>query len=108
MSEIVKMKCKIVTFKEVHEMTRATADQVKASGYVPTTVVGLARGGWIPARLMCDFIGITDLISLKVEHWVETGRTKDEATIKYPLTINLSGKQNGQVDSLTVMAPDLA
>ena len=82
-------------------MTRDTAEQVKASGYVPTTVVGLARGGWIPARLMCDFIGLTDLISLKVEHWVETGRTKDEATIKYPLTISLSGKRLLVVDDIT-------
>lgn len=101
MSDSVKMKCKIVTFKNVYQMTRDTAQLIKASEYLPTTVVGLARGGWIPARLMCDFIGITDLISLKVEHWVETGMTKDEATIKYPLTINLSGKRLLVVDDIT-------
>jgi len=101
MSESIRMKCKIVTFKEVHEMTRAVAEKVRASGYKPTTIVGLARGGWVPARLMCDFLGITDLISLKVEHWIQTGRTKDEATIRYPLMADLSGKRLLVVDDIT-------
>lgn len=95
------MKCKIVTFKEIHDMVKYVAEQVKSSGFKPTTIVGLARGGAIPARLMCDFLGITDLISLKVEHWIETGKTKDEATIKYPLKADLSKKRILILDDIT-------
>ncbi len=95
------MRCRIVTFQEVHDMVRKVADAVKASGYKPTTIVGLARGGWLPARLMCDFLGITDLVSLKVEHWLETGKTKDEASIRYPLKADLSGKRVLVVDDIT-------
>jgi len=94
------MRCKVLTFEEVYEMTRQVATKVKESTYRPTTIVGLARGGWIPARLLCDFLGITDLISLKVEHWLETGRTKDEATIRYPLTADLKGKRLLVVDDI--------
>lgn len=97
----VKMKCKIVTFQEVHEMVRRVSEQVKASGFKPDAVVGLARGGWLPARLMCDFLGLTDLVSLKVEHWIETGRTKDEATIRYPLTADFKGRRVLVVDDIT-------
>jgi len=96
----VKMKCKIVTFEEVHNMVKKVTNAVRASGYKPTTIVGLARGGWIPARLLCDFLGLTDLISLKVEHWLQTGMTKDEASIKYPLTTNLKGKRILIVDDI--------
>ncbi|MFH0896751.1 MAG: phosphoribosyltransferase, partial [Candidatus Bathyarchaeota archaeon] len=95
------MKCKIVTFQEVYEMMKKVSDEVKTSGYKPTTIVGLARGGWVPARLMCDFLGITDLISLKVEHWLQTGKTKDEATICYPLTGDMKGKKILIVDDIT-------
>ncbi len=98
---ITKMKCKIVSFQEVHEKVRSVAEKVKVSQYEPTTIVGLARGGWVPARLMCDFLGITDLVSLKVEHWLETGKTKDEATIKYPLVTSMSGKKLLVVDDIT-------
>lgn len=82
-------------------MVRQVAGKVDGSGYRPSTVVGLARGGWVPARLMCDFLGITDLISLKVEHWLETGKTKDEATIRYPLTTDLRDKEIIVVDDIT-------
>ena len=97
----IKMKCKIVSFDDVHEKVRDVAEQVKASKYEVTTIVGLARGGWIPARLMCDFLGITDLVSLKVEHWLETGKTKDEATIKYPMRSSMRGKKLLVVDDIT-------
>ncbi len=97
---LTKMNCKIVSFQEVHEMVKSLAEKVKASQYEPTTIVGLARGGWVPARLMCDFLGITDLVSLKVEHWLETGKTKDEATIKYPLVTSMNGKKLLVVDDI--------
>lgn len=96
-----RMRCKILSFKDVHEMVKKVAEKVKASNYEPTTIVGLARGGWVPARLMCDFLGITDLVSLKVEHWLETGKTKDEATIKYPIVSSMSGKRLLVVDDIT-------
>lgn len=99
MSEL-EMKCKIVTFEDVHDMVGKVAEKVKQSGYKPDVIIGLARGGWLPARLMCDFLAVTDLLSLKVEHWIQTGRTKDEATVKYPLLADLSGKKILVVDDI--------
>jgi len=95
------MKCKIVTFEEVYALVRNLSEKIRETKFNPTTIVGLARGGWVPARLMCDFLGITDLISLKVEHWLETGKTRDEATIRYPLMADLRGKQLLVVDDIT-------
>jgi hypoxanthine phosphoribosyltransferase len=94
------MKCRILTFEEIYELSRQLANKVKDSNYLPTTIVALARGGWVPARLLCDFMGVTDLISLKVEHWLETGRTKDEATVRYPLNTELNGKRLLLVDDV--------
>lgn len=97
----IKMKCKIVSFDEVYRLVKKVSEQVKASGFMPTTIVGLARGGWVPARLLCDFLGTTDLISLKVEHWIQTGKTKDEASIRYPLVADFSEKRILVVDDIT-------
>jgi len=97
----MKMKCKIMDFNEVYDLVKKLSEQIKSSGYKPDTIIGLARGGWVPARLLCDFLGITDLISLKVEHWIQTGKTKDEASIKYPLSADLSEKKVLVVDDIT-------
>lgn len=94
------MKCKIVTFDEVYNMMKKLAESIKNSRYQPTTIIGLARGGWVPSRLMCDFLGITDLISLKVEHWLQTGQTKDEATIRYPLSADITLKKLLLIDDI--------
>ncbi len=88
-------------FEEVYDLVKTLSEQIKASSYIPDTIIGLARGGWVPARLLCDFLGITDLISLKVEHWIQTGKTKDEASIKYPLSANLDEKRVLVVDDIT-------
>ncbi|RLE49668.1 MAG: phosphoribosyltransferase [Candidatus Methanomethylicota archaeon] len=96
------MKCKYLTLEDVYNMTKKLASKIKAAGFKPDTIVGLARGGWIPARLMCDFLGVVDLISLKVEHWIETGKTKDEAIIKYPVKLDhLAGKKVLLLDDIT-------
>ncbi|MCW4041966.1 MAG: phosphoribosyltransferase [Candidatus Bathyarchaeota archaeon] len=96
-----QMKCKIVSFEDVYSMVRNVSEKIKDSGFEPTTIVGLARGGWVPARLLCDFLGITDLVSLKVEHWLETGKTSNEAIIKYPVTTSLAGKRILIFDDIT-------
>jgi len=46
-------------------------------------VVALTRGGWIPGRILCDFIGLHDLVGLKIEHYVGTALMEDEAIVKY-------------------------
>jgi hypoxanthine phosphoribosyltransferase len=96
-----QMKCKIVSFEDVYSMVKNVSEKIKDSGFEPTTIVGLARGGWVPARLLCDFLGITDLVSLKVEHWLETGKTSDEAIIKYPVTTSLAHKRILIFDDIT-------
>jgi hypoxanthine phosphoribosyltransferase len=96
-----QMKCKIISFEDVYSMVRNVSEKIKDSGFEPTTIIGLARGGWVPARLLCDFLGITDLVSLKVEHWLETGKTSNEAIIKYPVTTSLTDKHVLIFDDIT-------
>jgi hypoxanthine phosphoribosyltransferase len=96
-----QMKCKIISFEDVYSMVRNVSEKIKDSGFEPTTIIGLARGGWVPARLLCDFLGITDLVSLKVEHWLETGKTSNEAIIKYPVTTSLTDKRVLIFDDIT-------
>lgn len=64
-------------------------------------MVGLARGGWVLSRVLCDFLEIKDLVSLKVEHWGVTATPDGTAQIKYPFEIDLTGKKVIVVDDIT-------
>lgn len=53
-----------MTFEEVLRDAARLAEAIKSSGYLPDFLVGLARGGWIPARLLSDALGVKRLLSV--------------------------------------------
>ena len=53
------------------------------------------------ARVLCDLIGVKDLVSLKVEHWGVTATPDGTAKLKYPLNVDLTGKNVLVVDDIT-------
>jgi hypothetical protein len=84
-----------------HSLSKKVADKILESGYDTDFMVGLARGGWVLSRVLCDFLGIKDLVSLKVEHWGITATPDGKAQIKYPFSIDLSGRKVLVVDDIT-------
>ena len=77
--------CTITNWEYIYGLCRNVADQVKAADFEPDVVVALARGGWFAGRCLCDFLGLDDLTSLKMEHYVGTGLKAEEPQIRYPM-----------------------
>jgi len=96
-----KVFCEILTWEQFEALSRKTADKIIKSGFKPDIIVGIARGGWCLARLLCDFVGVKDLLSLKVEHWGITATPDGEAKIKYPFNVDLNGKKVLIVDDIS-------
>ena len=84
-----------------YKLARQVSAKINSSGYKPDIIVGVARGGWVLARVLCDFVGVKDLVSLKVEHWGITATPDGTAKLKYPLYVNLTGKKVLVVDDIT-------
>ncbi len=95
-----RIPVKLVTWSDVVGWTRKLAKRIIESGYQPDVIVAIARGGVTPARLLCDYLGVMDLLSIKVEHWVETAGHLEDAVVKYPLTADLRGKRVLLVDDI--------
>ncbi|MFD1587380.1 phosphoribosyltransferase [Halorientalis brevis] len=77
--------CTITNWEYIYGLCRDVSDQVKASEFEPDVVVALARGGWFAGRCLCDFLGLDDLTSLKMEHYVGTAEKGTEAQVRYPM-----------------------
>ncbi len=97
---MVKVPIRLVSWDEIAEWARLLSMKIKDSGWLPDIVVAIARGGYAPARLVCDYLGITDLISLQVVHWPSTAQVAEKAYIKYPLSVDLSGKKVLVIDDI--------
>ncbi len=96
-----KFKCVVTNWDYIYDLCREVANEVKDSGYEPDMIIALARGGWFAGRVLCDFLGLDDLTSLKVEHYLGTALAGDGPQIKYPLADNaVEGKKVLIVDDI--------
>ena len=96
-----RFECQVMDWNYFYKLARQVADKINSSGYKPDIIVGLARGGWVLARVLCDFVGVKDLLSLKVEHWGVTATPDGTAKLKHPLNVDVTGKKLLVVDDIT-------
>ncbi|MFX0167843.1 MAG: phosphoribosyltransferase [Candidatus Hodarchaeota archaeon] len=87
------IKCQFVSFDEIFKMTKELAFKVANSGYEPDLLLAIARSGFVPGRLMSDFLGNSDLYALKVEHWLDTtAEHMEDAIIPVQSPLPVKGK----------------
>ena len=95
-----RVPVKLVSWEEVVEWARGLSEKIKGDGYKPDLVVAVARGGFVPARLVCDFLDVTDLLSVQSQHWVEAARAAEKAILRHPYKIDAAGLRVLVVDDI--------
>ncbi|MDL5361731.1 phosphoribosyltransferase [Halalkalicoccus sp. NIPERK01] len=80
-----EFNCTITNWEYIYGLCRTVSTEVKRSEFEPDVIVALARGGWFAGRCICDFLGLDDLTSLKMEHYVGTAQKSGEPQIRYPM-----------------------
>jgi hypoxanthine phosphoribosyltransferase len=93
--------CQLVTWNEAFAMSRDLARRIKSNVYRPDLVVAIGRGGFIPARVVCDYLLFRDLTSIKIEHWGIAACKGDAARIKFPLSVDVAGLKVLIIDDVT-------
>ena len=95
-----RFRCILTTWDYMDRLCRKVAEQIIDDGFEPEIIVALARGGWFAGRVLCDLLGLDDLTSLKIEHYVGIRKDK-KVEIRYPLLEeSVSGKKVLIVDDI--------
>ena len=94
-------KCELISWDYARELSEIVAEKIKNSGFKPDIIIGVTRGGLVPAMNLSDLLGIKDLLALKVEHWGITATKSGKAELKVPLQAGIEGKKVLLVDDLT-------
>ena len=94
------MKVEIITWNKAYRLGKKLARKIKSSGYKPDIVIAIGRGGYVPARVVCDFLSIMNLTSIGVRHW-GAAEKKEKAKITAPLNMKIKNKNVLVIDDIT-------
>jgi hypoxanthine phosphoribosyltransferase len=99
-NDVPKMQCELVSWQKYHDLCRDLAIQIRRSEFRPSIIVAIGRGGYMPARLLSDFLGNMNLTSFKIEHY-QGAQKKRNAVVKYPLNADLDNQAVLLVDDVS-------
>lgn len=90
----------IQSWEESYDATLWLFEKMSKDKFVPDIILGVARGGWIPGRLLADFFKMKSTANIKVEFYHKIGETNDKPLITQEPGIDLSGKSVLVVDDV--------
>ena len=90
----------LVSWEGFYTMARDLAFKIVEDNYMPDIIIAIARGGYIPARILSDYLGVMDMTSFKVKHYQATQK-QPEARIEHPLAADVSGQKVLLVDDVS-------
>lgn len=95
------MKILALTWSEIEASMLALADKITDDGFRPDMIVGVARGGWVVARILSDLLNVPHLASIKIEFYKGIDEKVKVPKITQPISASPKGK-------LVLIADDVA
>lgn len=82
--ETTDRKFRFLSWPDIEKSCLSIYKQMVVNNYVPDSIIGLLRGGVVPARIFADYFGIVlDFFALDVKLYDKIGVRKEEPVIRY-------------------------
>lgn len=94
------IRCQAISWAQCQTLLRDVALKIRTARFQPDVIVAIARGGFVPARLLCDYLSVMELVSFRIEHY-RGQQVAAQAQIRHPLNVELHGKRVLVVDDLS-------
>lgn len=97
---VANIDYEIPTWNQIYAMLLSQAQKIQKQNYKPDIIIGIARGGVIPARILIDLLETPQLTTIQIEFYTDINQTQQEPTLKQPLTTKITGKKTLLVDDI--------
>ncbi|MGQ4891119.1 MAG: phosphoribosyltransferase [Candidatus Njordarchaeia archaeon] len=91
---------KVITWDETISMSMRLGKKILESGYNPDYLVGIARGGLVPLRILSDLFKNTNVLIVNVKLYRDIGERSEEVTFVQKVDIDLEGQKVLLVDDV--------
>ncbi len=81
------------SWDEIYDVTIELYEKISQDGFYPDVIVGVARGGWVPARILSDFSGNTATANMKIEFYKGIAETEEKPQIVQPISVSVENKK---------------
>lgn len=94
------LKFEVPSWSQIYDMLVKLAQQVRRCGYKPDVIVGVSRGGWLPARVLSDLLENPYITSVTAEFYVGVYETNCEPRLTQPVPVSVFDKKILLVDDV--------
>jgi hypoxanthine phosphoribosyltransferase len=96
-----KLEFEVPSWNEIYSLLLKLAEAVRKSKYEPDVIVGVSRGGWIPARIMSDLLENPKLANVATEYYLGVAETKQEPSLTQSVSLSVKDQRVLVVDDVT-------
>ncbi len=89
-----------LTWSEIEEATLGLAEKIASSGEFYHAVIGILRGGWVPARMLADLLDIKEVGGLEIKFYRGIEERGERPVVTQPPVIELKDKNVLVVDDV--------
>jgi len=101
LTEEKELKLLHLSWDDVQTLSEEVAAKVKESGYDPDLIVAVSRGGFDPARILSDQLGVNRLACVQIEYYTGVDNRGRIPRIIYPLNADVPGLKALVVDDVS-------
>jgi hypoxanthine phosphoribosyltransferase len=88
------------SWSQLYSMLLSQAQEIRRRGFCPNVIVGISRGGWLPARVLSDLLENPNLANAKAKSYTGIGKAKDQAKLTQCVSTDVKGKRVLIVDEV--------
>jgi len=80
-----------ISWNKLQHLVQSLAQIIQEDNYHPDILIAISRGGFIPARILCDQLGIQKLTCIQIEYYKGINDVKKEHNLIFPLNADING-----------------
>jgi len=95
------MKLLHLSWDDVQRLSERIAERMMEDGYKLDIIIAVSRGGFAPARILCDQLGIRRLASMQIEYYTGVSERNHIPKVVYPINSDVPGLRTLVVDDVS-------
>jgi hypoxanthine phosphoribosyltransferase len=91
----------VPSWNQIYEMLLSQAEKIRKSCFIPDIIVGVSRGGWLPARVLSDLLENPNVANVRIESYCRSDGNKSEPVLTQRISTIVAGKKVLIADELS-------